>query len=56
LRGGFAVMVGLWVCYDGGFVGFPMVVCGGLPVDCGGGFAVSDFFFFFFRFTLLQML
>jgi hypothetical protein len=29
-----------WVCCDGGFVGFPMVVCGGLSVDCGGGFAV----------------
>uniref|UniRef100_A0A2N9FDP5 Transmembrane protein n=1 Tax=Fagus sylvatica TaxID=28930 RepID=A0A2N9FDP5_FAGSY len=25
-----AFMVGLWVCCDGGFVGFLMVVCGGL--------------------------
>ena len=25
-----------------------MVVCGGFPVDCGGGIAVSDFFSFSF--------
>ena len=55
--------VGLWVCCDGGFVGFSMVVCSGLSMDCGGGFAVSDFLFFifyfilfFFHFTLLQTL
>ena len=24
-----------------------MVVCGGFPVVCGGGIAVSNFFFFF---------
>ena len=28
-------------------MGFSMVVCGGLSMDCGGGFAISDFFIFF---------
>jgi hypothetical protein len=38
---------------DGGFVGFFMVVCGGLMADCGGGIALcSGFLNFFFLFIL----
>jgi hypothetical protein len=45
-------MVGLWVCCDGGFVVFFMVVCGGLTMHCGGGFALSSGFLNFFFFIL----
>jgi hypothetical protein len=46
LQLGCTVMVGLWVCCDGGFVGFFMVVCGGGFVLCSG-FLI--FFFFILR-------
>ena len=42
-----AVMVGLWVCCDGGFVGFFMVVCGGLRWWVCTLQWVSYFFIFF---------
>ena len=42
-----AVMVGLWVCCDGGFVGFFMVVCGGLRWWVCTLEWVSYFFIFF---------
>ena len=54
---GRAVMVGLWVCCDGGFVGFFMVVCSGLRWwVCTLQWVSEFFFFFFFHFTLLRTL
>ena len=46
-----AMIVGLWVCCDGDFVGFFMVVCAGFTMDCGGGFALCSGFLIYFFFS-----